>query len=156
MDTLRQEDWDWVIGVSQLGVLHGIQAFLPRIKAHGEGGHVVNTASMAGLVNPDPEWGPYNSTKFAVVSMSEILRRELQDTNIGVSVLCPGPVHTNILDIEARTDTSGRAGIKVTVQITDVKHLEKVMKSLRGVKGVASVARARAGADGTEERVVEK
>ena len=95
-DELTQNDWDWVIAVNQLGVVYGIRAFLPRIKSHGEGGHIVTTSSMAGLVNSGAGWGPYNSTKYAVVALSEVLYSELKQTNIGCSVLCPGAVATNI------------------------------------------------------------
>lgn len=95
-EELSQQDWDWVIAVNQLGVQYGISAFLPKIKAHGEDGHIVTTSSMAGLVNAGAGWGPYNASKFAAVVMSEVLRSELKNTNIGVSVLCPGAVATNI------------------------------------------------------------
>lgn len=95
-DELSQSDWDWVIAVNQLGVVYGIRAFLPRIKSHGEGGHIVTTSSMAGLVNSGAGWGPYNSTKYAAVALSEVLYSELRGTNIGCSVLCPGAVATNI------------------------------------------------------------
>jgi NAD(P)-dependent dehydrogenase (short-subunit alcohol dehydrogenase family) len=95
-DELTQSDWDWVIGVNQLGVIYGIRAFLPRIKSHAEGGHIVTTSSMAGLVNSGAGWGPYNSTKYAAVALSEVLYSELKETNIGCSVLCPGGVSTNI------------------------------------------------------------
>lgn len=95
-EELQQSDWDWVIGVNQLGVIYGIRAFLPRIRSHGEGGHIVTTSSMAGLVNSGVGWGPYNSTKYAVVGLSEVLYSELKGTNIGCSVLCPGGVRTNI------------------------------------------------------------
>ena len=95
-DELSQSDWDWVIAVNQLGVVYGIRAFLPKIKSHGEGGHIVTTSSMAGLVNSGAGWGPYASTKYAVVALSEVLYSELKGTNIGCSVLCPGAVATNI------------------------------------------------------------
>ncbi len=95
-DELSQSDWDWVIAVNQLGVVYGIRAFLPKIKSHGEGGHIVTTSSMAGLVNSGAGWGPYNSTKYAAVALSEVLYSELKGTNIGCSVLCPGAVATNI------------------------------------------------------------
>jgi NAD(P)-dependent dehydrogenase (short-subunit alcohol dehydrogenase family) len=88
-------DWEWTMGVNFWGVVHGIDAFLPHLKAHGEGGHIVNTASMAGMVSP-PTMAPYNVTKFAVVSLSETLAAELADSTIGVSVLCPGWVDTRI------------------------------------------------------------
>ena len=95
-DELSQDDWDWVIAVNQLGIVYGIRAFLPKIKSHGEGGHIVTTSSMAGLVNSGAGWGPYNSTKYAAVALSEVLYSELKGTNIGCSVLCPGAVATNI------------------------------------------------------------
>jgi NAD(P)-dependent dehydrogenase (short-subunit alcohol dehydrogenase family) len=90
-------DWDWTIGVNLLGVVHGIDAFLPHIEGHGEGGHFVNTASMAGMVSTSL-MGPYNVTKFAVVSLSETLAAELAGSAIGVSVLCPGWVDTRIVE----------------------------------------------------------
>lgn len=99
VDELPQEDWDWVIGVNYLGVLHGCQAFLPHIKRQQEGGHVVNTSSMAGLLASMAGWGPYNSTKFAVVGLTEVLRREgKQGGGFSASALCPGGVNTNIFD----------------------------------------------------------
>lgn len=106
-------DWDWVVGVNLDGVVNGVQTFLPRILAHGEGGHIVNTASLAGLL-PFAGLGVYNTTKFAVVGMSEALRADLAEWNVGVSVLCPGVVNTNIFDsgrnrpeaLRSDTDTS--------------------------------------------------
>ena len=89
-------DWEWVIGVNYLGVLHGCQAFLPHIKRQGEGGHIVNTSSMAGVLGAMAGWGPYNSTKFAVVGLTEVLRAEGREHGFGASVLCPGAVSTKI------------------------------------------------------------
>ena len=89
------DDWDWIMGVNLGGVINGIQTFLPRILAHGDGGHIVNTASMSGIL-PHSGAGLYITTKFAVVGFSEALRTELVPENVGVSVLCPGPVQTNI------------------------------------------------------------
>ena len=88
-------DWEWVIGVNYLGVLHGCQAFLPHLK-RSTCGYVVNTASMAGVLGRMAGWGPYNSTKFAVVGLSEVLRAEGREHGFGASVLCPGAVSTNI------------------------------------------------------------
>ena len=90
-------DWEWVLGVNLWGVIHGLRAFLPGMLAHGEPAHVVNTASMAGLV-AGPMMGPYNATKFAVVAISETLHHEMAMTgaDVGVSVLCPGWVNTRI------------------------------------------------------------
>jgi NAD(P)-dependent dehydrogenase (short-subunit alcohol dehydrogenase family) len=87
-------DWQWVLGVNLWGVVHGLHAFLPLLIDQGEG-HVVNTASVAGLV-AGPGIGPYNASKYAVVAISETLRVELPGTGVGVSVLCPGYVRTNI------------------------------------------------------------
>ena len=94
-------DWDWIIGVNYRGVIHGCEAFIPHIRAHGQGGHIVNTASMAGLLGGRAGWTPYNSTKFAVVGLIEALRQEGRlhadrQGSFGASVLCPGGVRTNI------------------------------------------------------------
>jgi NAD(P)-dependent dehydrogenase (short-subunit alcohol dehydrogenase family) len=89
------EDWDWAMGVNLDGVFNSLRAFLPRIQSHGEGGAVIATSSLAGLLGHGPA-GVYTATKFAVVGMMEALRFELADTNIGVSVFCPGIVNTNI------------------------------------------------------------
>ena len=90
-------DWDWTLGVNLNGVVNGMQAFLPGMVAHGEGGHVVNTASMAGIAGFGG-MGPYNASKFAVVGISEALAQDVAHANIGVSVLCPGVVQTNIFN----------------------------------------------------------
>jgi NAD(P)-dependent dehydrogenase (short-subunit alcohol dehydrogenase family) len=94
---LTIDDWRWMIGVNLWGVIHGIHTFLPILLANTEGGHIVNTASMAGLI-PTPQLGAYVTTKFGVVGMTETLAIELARdvAKVGVSVLCPGPVHTNI------------------------------------------------------------
>ncbi|MEJ2131237.1 MAG: SDR family NAD(P)-dependent oxidoreductase [Gammaproteobacteria bacterium] len=97
LDEATYQDWDWLIGVNLEGVINGLHTFLPRIKKHGEGGHVVNTASIAGQVAL-PGLGVYNATKYAVVGISETLVQELEPDGIGVSVLCPGFVATNIYD----------------------------------------------------------
>ena len=91
------KDWQWVFGVNFWGVVHGIRTFLPIMIGQDEEGHVVNTASMAGLL---PGAGIYGVTKHAVVAFSESLYGRLKMTNakVGVSVLCPGFVSTNIND----------------------------------------------------------
>ena len=90
------EKFEWTMGVNLLGVLHGIRSFVPSMLAHGEPGHVVNTASMAGLI-PAP-FGPYTVSKYATVALSELLAQETAGTNVGVSVLCPFFVKTEIGD----------------------------------------------------------
>ena len=91
----RYDDWDWGLGVLVGGVVNGIQTFVPRLRAHGEGGHIVNTSSMAGVL-PIPGAAIYITAKAAVIGLSEALRSELAPERIGVSAFCPGPVQTNI------------------------------------------------------------
>jgi len=95
IDDISLDTWRWVVDVNLMGVVHGIRSFLPRMRAHGERGHIVNTASMAGLES-GLGFSPYAASKFAVVSMSEGLSRELSSVRIGVTVLCPGFVRTQI------------------------------------------------------------
>jgi NAD(P)-dependent dehydrogenase (short-subunit alcohol dehydrogenase family) len=92
-------DWDWGIDVNLTGVFNGVHTILPRIRKHGEGGHIVNTASMGGILQYSRA-GVYVTTKFAVVGLSEALNAELADENIGVSAFCPGGVRTNIREYE--------------------------------------------------------
>jgi NAD(P)-dependent dehydrogenase (short-subunit alcohol dehydrogenase family) len=95
--TIPERDWDWIMDVNLMGVVYGMEVFAPLIESHGEGGHFVNTASMAGMIGfPNAE--PYCATKFAVVAMSEGWAGQLAAKNIGVSVLCPGFVQTRIYD----------------------------------------------------------
>jgi len=94
-----EQDWRWILGVNLWGVVHGVAAFVPLFIEQGEG-HVVNTASIAGLTTA-PFLGPYNATKQAVVAISETLFKDLQATgvsDVGVSVLCPGFVQTRIAE----------------------------------------------------------
>ena len=95
-----EADWDWAIDVNLNSMFNGVKAVLPKIRAHGEGGHIVNTASMAGVLQYS-QAGIYVTTKFAVVGFSEALRAELASEGIGVSAFCPGGVRTNIRDYEA-------------------------------------------------------
>lgn len=87
--------WDWGMGINLGGVINGVQTFLPRIAARRHGGHIVNTASGAGLIARSGAL--YCTAKFAVVGMSEALSVELTPQGIGVTVVCPGPVATNIV-----------------------------------------------------------
>jgi NAD(P)-dependent dehydrogenase (short-subunit alcohol dehydrogenase family) len=100
IDQADWEDWDWVMGVNLGGVVNGVKTFVPRIKSHGEGGHVVNTSSMAGIIPLTATGGIYAASKFAVRGLTDSLRLALGEYKIGVSVLCPGLVHTNIMDGE--------------------------------------------------------
>ncbi|WP_340646947.1 SDR family NAD(P)-dependent oxidoreductase [Phenylobacterium sp.] len=95
IDQVRHADWDWILAVNLMGVVYGMETFLPLIRSHGEGGTFVNTASMAGMISP-PGMEPYSATKFAVVAMSEGWAGQLAPEGINVSVLCPGFVKTKI------------------------------------------------------------
>jgi len=93
-----EAEWQWILGVNLLGVVHGVRAFAPRLIAQDEG-HIVNTASVAGLISP-PGMGAYCVSKHAVVTLSETLHHDLceRGSNVGVSVLCPAYVPTGIAD----------------------------------------------------------
>jgi NAD(P)-dependent dehydrogenase (short-subunit alcohol dehydrogenase family) len=91
-------DWQWVVGVNLWGVIHGVRAFVPRMLAGGDEGHIVNTASMAGLTTA-PYMSVYDVTKHGVVALSESMYKEFRVSGapIGVSVVCPGLINTNIM-----------------------------------------------------------
>jgi NAD(P)-dependent dehydrogenase (short-subunit alcohol dehydrogenase family) len=95
-----EADWQWILGVNLWGVIHGVRAFVPRLVAQNAG-HIVNTASVAGLISP-PGMGAYNVTKHAVVALSESLHHDLRERGsaVGVSVLCPAYVPTGIAESE--------------------------------------------------------
>jgi NAD(P)-dependent dehydrogenase (short-subunit alcohol dehydrogenase family) len=95
IDNISIDNWRWVVDVNLMGVVYGVRNFLPHMLKHREGGHIVNTASMAGMFN-GMGFSPYAATKFAVVAMSEGLAAQLQPHGIGVSVLCPEYVRTRI------------------------------------------------------------
>jgi NAD(P)-dependent dehydrogenase (short-subunit alcohol dehydrogenase family) len=106
---MSDDDWDWMLGVNFLGIIHGYQAFVPRMVAQKEGGHVINTSSAAGVV-PDvvTNHSAYAASKAAAVALAVNLRLELADQGIGVSALCPGLVRTGILEAgRARPDRFG-------------------------------------------------
>ncbi len=94
-----EADWEWVLGVNVWGIIHGIRAFVPRMLAGGEPGHIVNTSSLAGIVSNGYS-GPYNTSKFAALGISECLAHDLRTSGarIGASVLVPGSVNTRIAD----------------------------------------------------------
>jgi NAD(P)-dependent dehydrogenase (short-subunit alcohol dehydrogenase family) len=108
------DDWHWVVGVDLWGVIHGVHSFLPLMLDQGVPAHIVNTASIAGLV-PSPTIGPYNVSKAGVVSLSETLDMELREAGapIGVSVLCPGVVPTKIAD--SGRNRPGRASTPIDI-----------------------------------------
>src|SRR2546421_511942 len=116
---MTQADWAWLMQVNLWGPIHGVEAFLPRMVEAGRGGHLLFTASFAGLV-PNVGLGPYCVTKYGVVAMAEVLHRELREVGIGVSVLCPMRVETNIGDSERnRPDELGGPAASPTVPDQD-------------------------------------
>ena len=111
--------WDWTLGVNLMAVIWGVEIVGPLIERHGQGGHIVNTASIAGLLSGSGN--AYNVSKYGVVALSEGLRVELAPRNIGVSVLCPGFIRTRIVDSnrnrpERFTDTAHAAPPEQAVQ----------------------------------------
>lgn len=102
LEQVTLQEWNWVIGVNVMGVIHGIRAFVPLIRATGQGGHVVNTGSVSSLfVREGREQGAYAMSKYAVLALSEALEQEVKDAGIGVSILCPGGVNTSIFQSAA-------------------------------------------------------
>jgi len=99
LEAATHRDWQWVLGVNLWGVIHGVEAFVPRMIAQKEPGHILNTASMAGLI-ASQGLGVYNTSKYAVVGLSETLAKDLRPYGIGVSILCPIGVDTRIRESE--------------------------------------------------------
>ena len=105
-------DWDWTLGVNFMGVLYGVRAFVPRMLENGDEGHIVNTASMAGLLTGA---NPYNVSKHGVVCLSEGIYKDFREmgAKISASVLCPGLINTNLLEAERNRDEDFGAKTKV-------------------------------------------
>jgi len=101
------EDWRWITDINILGVVYGCESFIPHIMEHGEGGHIINTASTAGHLT-GIGMAPYFASKFAVVGYSEALSQELAETNIGVSCLCPTWVKSNIHNTADKAPVAGQ------------------------------------------------
>jgi NAD(P)-dependent dehydrogenase (short-subunit alcohol dehydrogenase family) len=121
--THTERDWQWVLGVNLWGVIHGIRSFVPRMLEQGGPAHVVNTASMAGLISV-PYLGAYNVSKHGVVTLSETLHRDLRlaGAEVGVSVLCPGLVMTNIFESQRNrpedlADDAGSSGLSALLDV---------------------------------------
>ena len=118
------DDWRWIVDINVLGIAYGCETFIPHISSHGEGGHIINTASMAGHVVTGG-MGPYFATKFAIVGYSEALRVELSKLGIGVSCLCPTWVKTNIHNTSDKSPgaVNSREEFKTSTQYLAVKDL---------------------------------
>lgn len=134
------DDWRWILGVNLWGVIHGVRAFAPRLIAQGEG-HIVNTASVAGLISP-PGSGAYNATKHAVVALSESLYHDLRErgSGVGVSVLCPAYVPTGIADSERNRPAGFVPGEKSRQTLEKEARMRKAVSS--GRLSADDVARA--------------
>jgi NAD(P)-dependent dehydrogenase (short-subunit alcohol dehydrogenase family) len=145
IETIAASDWDWVIGVNLKGLIHGLQLFLPHMKAHGEAGHIVNTASINGVARA-PLAGPYSATKFAVVGLSEVLAAELAETPIGVSVLCPSWVKTRMLDNGRNRPTRFGGPIKLDADNANAERNARYAKALESGLDPAHVAQLVIGA----------
>jgi NAD(P)-dependent dehydrogenase (short-subunit alcohol dehydrogenase family) len=139
VETVASSDWDWVIGVNLRGLVHGLQLFLPHMKTHGEEGHIVNTASINGVAGA-PLAGPYSATKFAVVGLSEVLAAELQDTPIGVSVLCPSWVKTRMLENGRNRPDRFGGPIHLNADSTNAERNARYAKALENGLDPAHVA----------------
>jgi len=139
IETIAPSDWDWVIGVNLKGLVHGLQLFLPHMKAHGEEGHIVNTASVNGVAGA-PLAGPYSATKFAVVGMSEVLAAELAETPIGVSVLCPSWVRTRMLDNGRNRPDRFGGPIELDADSANAERNARYARALEGGLDPADVA----------------
>ncbi len=131
VEQATQKDWEWVVDVNLLGVVYGAKVVVPQIKQHGEGGWVINTASMAGMMGV-PMAQAYTGTKVAVVGMSESWFQELKPQNIHVSVLCPAFVKTRIHEsYRNRQSEYGEADMSELdeTQIAIAKHMQKVVEN---------------------------
>ncbi|MCC7463493.1 MAG: SDR family NAD(P)-dependent oxidoreductase [Gammaproteobacteria bacterium] len=143
IDESSYDDWDWLLGVNLGGVVNGVQTFVPRLKAQGLGGHIVNTASMAAFI-ASPNAGIYTATKFAVRGLTESLRWSLAPLGIGVSMLCPGLVNTQIhRSAEIRparfAQHSGRQDADVLARVAELQPcgmdpLDVAARVLQGVR----------------------
>ena len=136
-------DWQWIVGVNLWGVIHGVRSFVPRLMARNAG-HVVNTASVAGIINP-PGSAAYNVTKHAVVAFSETLLHDLRERGsaVGVSVLCPAYVPTGIADSERNRP----AGVEPSAKSAETLAREQMLKK--------AVASGRLSADDVARAVVQ-
>lgn len=129
------DTWNWVLGVNLFGVIHGARSFTPRIVDSG-GGHIVNTASMAGLMSP-PGMSPYNVSKHAVVTLSEAMAVELSMVHpeVGVSVLCPGWVRTRIHEADRNRPSDPAAPLDdaAALDLADQQALEGMREIVAGL-----------------------
>jgi len=142
------DDWRWVLDVNLWGVIHGLQSFLPILRSQGTPAHIVNTASIAGLLSGVAFIGPYSATKAAVVSISETLSQEfaIAQLPIGVSVLCPSSVETRVMEsergrpaalgVEHRTETAESVRLAIRDSFTGPTGLEPAQVAIRTLEAI--------------------
>jgi len=125
---LTLADWQWMIDVNLWGVIHGVHAFLPTLRANADGGHIVNTSSMGGL-RTSPTLGAYAVTKFGVVALTETLAEELEaeGSKVGASVLCPGPVRSDLGRSSRNRPAEVGVGHLKDVQLEDAEHFRNTV-----------------------------
>jgi len=135
-----QADWDWIMGINLYGVTHALRAFIPRMLEKGEEGHIVNTASMAGMISA-PALAAYNVSKFGVVTLSEGLHHDLtlRKAKINVSVLCPAWVKTRIAESERHREAQDRSDIAKLEKVSLMTSMA-IMKAVQGGIEPAQVA----------------
>jgi short-subunit dehydrogenase len=138
IDHIALGNWRWVLDVNLIGAVNGVRTFLRHMRAHGEGGYIVNTASVAVIINSVHGFHPYPASKFAVLAMSEGLAAELKPLGIGVSVLCPGFVRTNIR--QSARNRAERYGPTTPADAADPLH-SWFAEPLRGGMDPADAAR---------------
>jgi len=141
---LTMDDWHWMLGVNLYGVIHGVHTFLPMLLANSDGGHIVNTASMAGLVAPT-RIGSYAVAKYGVVALTEVLAAELaaEGSKVGASVLCPGTVRTNIGTSSRNrpADLADRGLVDIDIQLEDNPNYRWIDPDQAGAVVVRAVKR---------------
>ena len=119
------EDWQWLFGVNVFGMVHGVQAFVPRMRAQGGEAHIVNTGSMSSIATTRAiPVGTYTASKHAVAGLSEMLRHELAEDGIGVSILCPGGVQTRLFAADRNLPERLRG--KVTPAVPEREAVERM------------------------------
>jgi NAD(P)-dependent dehydrogenase (short-subunit alcohol dehydrogenase family) len=128
---IAESDWEWTIGVNLMGMIHGLQIFVPHMKAHGEASHIVSTSSMAGM-RASVAGGPYTATKYAMVGLSEQLAKELDGGKIGVSVFCPNNIRSNMPNNGRNRPTRFGGAIDAKADPHAAAHVATMMDRNRG------------------------
>jgi NAD(P)-dependent dehydrogenase (short-subunit alcohol dehydrogenase family) len=128
---IAETDWEWTIGVNLMGMIHGLQIFVPHMKAHGEPSHIVSTSSMAGM-RSSVAGGPYTATKYAMVGLSEQLAKELAGGNIGVSVFCPNNIRSNMPNNGRNRPARFGGAIDAKTDPRAAEHVSTMMDRNRG------------------------